>query len=132
MTDYGRARTCRGLAYKPNHHAPLNSLALMRGVLAAEERNERDAYIEALFQAMWVNQRNLNEPEEPTATLTEAGLDAGAYAQSIGRPEIKEQLRKITDDAIARDVFGVPTFFVDGRLFFGQDRLNFVRDVLLN
>ena len=63
-------------------------------------------------------------------TLKEAGLDADAYLKGIERADIKQKLLRNTEDAIARLVFGVPTFFVNNELFFGQDRLEFVVEAL--
>jgi 2-hydroxychromene-2-carboxylate isomerase len=63
-------------------------------------------------------------------TLNEVELDANAYFEAIERPDIKEDLTRNTDDAVRRGVFGVPSFFVNGELFFGQDRLEFVVEAL--
>lgn len=119
-----------GVAFKPNPIFPIRTLPLLRGALVAEDRGEADRYVKAVFEAIWVHERNLNEPEEVRAVLDSAGFDPEVYFAEIERDQIKERLRRNTDDAVARGVFGVPTFFVDGEMFFGQDRLHFVRSVL--
>ncbi len=120
-----------GVPLKESPHWPVLSLPVMRGVFVAEERGERDAYLKAMFEANFLFARNLNEPDEVRSTLVEAGLDAEAYFAGIQRDDVKDRLRKNTDGAVARGAFGVPTFFVGERMFFGQDRLHFVKDALL-
>lgn len=119
-----------GIPYKTNSHAPFTTLPLMRGVLVAEERGELDAYMDALFKPMWLEQKNVDDREVVRAALADAGLDPEPYFTEITRQDIKDRLRANTDAAMARGVFGVPTFFVADKLFFGQDRLHFVRDAL--
>ncbi len=94
-------------------------------------RGERDAFLEATFKAIHVDARKLHEADEVRRTLVDADLHADAYFAAIEKDDIKERLRLFTHDAIARGVFGVPTFFVGERMFFGQDRLRFVRLALL-
>ena len=96
----------------------------------AEDRGEADRYVKTVFEAIWVHERNLSEPQEVRAVLDSAGFDPEVYFVEIERDQIKERLRHNTDDAVARGVFGVPTFFTDGEMFFGQDRLHFVRSAL--
>lgn len=120
----------RGVRLVVGPHLPVRSLPLMRGSLVAAERGEATAYVDAIFDAIYVHQRNLNDLEMVRQTLNEAGLDATAYLEAIERPDIKATLASNTDHAVRRGVFGVPTFFVNGELFFGQDRLEFVVDAL--
>ena len=119
-----------GVAFKPTPYFPIRTLPLLRGALVAEERGEADRYVKTVFEAIWVHERNLNEPEEVRAVLDKGGFDPEVYFDEIERDQIKGQLRQNTDDAVARGAFGVPTFFVEGEMFFGQDRLNFVRSAL--
>lgn len=120
----------RGVRLVVGPHLPVRSLPLMRGSLVAAERGEATAYVDAIFDAIYVHQRNLSDLQLVRQTLNEAGLDANAYLEAIERPDIKANLVSNTDDAVRRGVFGVPTFFVNGELFFGQDRLEFVVDAL--
>jgi 2-hydroxychromene-2-carboxylate isomerase len=120
----------RNVPYRPNPHSPIRSLPLLRGVFVAEERGESDRYIQTVFEAIFVHCRNMSDMETVKAAFAEAGLDSGSYLREIERDDIKAKLRRNTDQAVARGVFGVPTFFVGEELFFGQDRLEFVRDAL--
>ncbi len=87
-------------------------------------------YCEAVFNAIWRQQRDLNDPAVVAATLAEAGFDAQEFGALVADPEVKAQLIANTDEAVSRGVFGAPTCFVGGQMFFGQDRLDFIRDAL--
>jgi 2-hydroxychromene-2-carboxylate isomerase len=115
-----------GVPFKPNPHFPVNTLALMRGAAAAQLDGLFDRYHPAMFKAMWVDGRNLNDIKEVAAVLTEAGLDAARFGQRIQDQDAKDRLKATSDEAVARGVFGAPTLFVDDMMFFGNDRLPFV------
>lgn len=119
-----------GVPLNPSPHWPIHSLQIMRGVFVAEERGELDAYLGAMFEANFMRARNLTEADEVRNTLVEAGLDADTYFAGIQRGDIKDRLRKNSDAAVSRGAFGVPTFFVGEQMFFGQDRLHFVKQAL--
>lgn len=121
-----------GVAFRFNPHFPVNTLALMRGAIGYQMRQPElfDRYVDAVFAAMWREPRNLGDAGEVAATLQEAGLDPQTFAGLVADPEVKAALIASTDEAVARGVFGAPTYFVDDRMFFGQDRLDFVREAL--
>lgn len=120
----------RGVPLRPNPNAPIRSLPLMRGVFVAEERGELDRYMKAIWEATFVNSKNTSDPEVVKDVLNAVGIDFGSYLTEIEREDVKAKLRDNTDRAIRKGVFGVPTFFVGEALFFGQDRLEFVREAL--
>lgn len=120
----------RGVTLIESRHVPFRSLPLMRGCFVAAERNETFRYVDTVFDAIFVHGRNLSDTKIVEETLAEAGLDADIYLRSMGREDVKQKLRHKTEEAIARGVFGVPSFFVNGELFFGQDRLEFVVEAL--
>ncbi len=113
-----------------NPYFPINTLQLMRGVFAARELRCETTYIAAIFKAIWVDARNLTDPAEVLAVLEEAELDARALMELVASPGIKQALIEATEAAVARGVFGAPTLFVAGHMFFGQDRLDFVEELL--
>jgi 2-hydroxychromene-2-carboxylate isomerase len=115
-----------GVPFQRNPHFPVNTLALMRGAAAAQLDGMFDRYHPAMFKAMWVEGRNLNDVKEVAAVLTAAGLDAAKFASRIQEQDVKDRLKATTDEAVARGAFGAPTSFVDGQMFFGNDRLAFV------
>lgn len=120
----------RGVPLRVSPFMPVRSLPLMRGSLVADERGEGRQYCDAIFDAVYTQERNLNDMELVKQTLREARLDADAYLQGIERADIKQKLTRNTEEAVARGVFGVPSFFVGKELFFGQDRLEFVVEAL--
>ena len=87
-------------------------------------------FLHAVFNALWVDALNLNEPQLVASTLTDAGFDIERVLALTNDPEVKTRLRSTTDEAVARGVFGAPTTFVGEHMFFGQDRLEWVRDAL--
>ena len=115
-----------GVPFQRNPFFPVNTLALMRGAAAAEIDGVFERYHPAVFRAMWVEGRNLNDIKEVAAVLAAAGLDAQKFGNRIQDQDVKDRLKATTDDAVARGVFGAPTSFVDGQMFFGNDRLPFV------
>ena len=115
-----------------NPHFPINTLTLMRGAcgLLMRRPDEFGRYAQAVFHAMWVAPRDLGDPGEVAAVLAQAGFDAAAFTALVGDAEVKADLIARTEASVARGAFGAPTFFVGNRMFFGQDRLDFVREAL--
>jgi 2-hydroxychromene-2-carboxylate isomerase len=115
-----------------NPHFPINTLTLMRGACGMLMRQPADfeRYVDAIFHAMCVAPRNLSDPGELAAVLAEAGFDAAAFMALVTDPEVKADLIARTEVSVARGAFGAPTFFVGQHMYFGQDRLDFVREAL--
>ena len=121
-----------GAPYARNPYFPINTLALMRGAIGFQSRgSDFSRYVDAIFPAMWEQQRNLGDPAELAKVLGEAGIDANEFTALIADPAVKEKLKAVTQEAVERGVFGAPTMFVDGKMYFGQDRLEFVADLLV-
>ena len=131
--DLARFAKRYGVPFAHNPFFPINTLVLMRGAAGVQLRSpERfDAYLKAVFSALWVEQKNLNDPAVLMATLAAAGFDPAAMQVLVAEPAVKDALRANTEGAVARGVFGAPTMFVGDTMFFGQDRLDFVREALL-
>ena len=119
-----------GVPFKRNPFFPVNTLALMRGAAAAQIDGIFERYHPAIYKAMWVDGRNLNDMAEVAKVLSEAGLDARKIGNRIQDQDVKDRLKATTDEAVARGVFGAPTSFVDDMMFFGNDRLPFVEMAL--
>lgn len=111
--------------FRRNPHFPVDTLRIMRGAVAARRLGPEvfGRYVGAMFEAMWRYPRKMDEPEVITETLRAAGLPAGELVAGMRDPDVKAELRAITEDAVARGVFGSPSFFVGPELFFGKDRL---------
>lgn len=123
-------RWCVPFTFNP--HFPINTLTLMRGAVGLQLRQPEDfaRYVDTVFHAMWVAPRNLGDATVLAQTLRDAGFDADAFTALVGDAEVKAQLIANTDEAVARGAFGAPSCFVGNELFFGQDRLDFVREAL--
>lgn len=119
-----------GVPFKLPPGFPINTLALMRGAIVAEQEGAAETYIEAMFRAVWAEARDMTEPKVVAAVLSAAGLDAQHFFARIAEQAIKDQLKANTEEAVERGAFGAPTFFVGEEMFFGQDRLDFVEEAL--
>ncbi|APW44860.1 2-hydroxychromene-2-carboxylate isomerase [Rhodoferax saidenbachensis] len=130
--DLGRFAKRYGVPFVMNPHFPINTLQLMRGVIGIQLREPArlDAFLKSVFEALWVKAANLNDPATVAATLAAAGFDPAQVFALVNDPEIKAALKTNTEEAVSRGVFGAPTVFVNGTMFFGQDRLDFVREAL--
>ncbi len=119
-----------GVPFTFNPHFPINTLTLMRGAVGLQMRQPASftRYVDAVFQSMWVAPHNLGDAAVLAATLGEAGFDAEAFIALVGDAEVKARLIANTEEAVARGAFGAPTCFVGDAMFFGQDRLDFVRE----
>jgi 2-hydroxychromene-2-carboxylate isomerase len=119
------------VAFDHNPYFPVNTLTLMRGAVGLQTQGPIfHKYMEAIFHAMWGEPRNLGAPDELVSVLRQAGIDVEAFQSLINDPAVKDQLKKNTEEAVARGVFGAPTFFVGQEMFWGQDRLDFVAEAL--
>jgi 2-hydroxychromene-2-carboxylate isomerase len=121
-----------GVTLRFNPHFPINTLTLMRGAAGMQLRRPEEflRYLDVIERAMWEQPKNLGDPDVLAATLTDAGFESAAFAALVADPEVKARLIANTEEAVARGVFGAPTFFVGAAMFFGQDRLDFVREAL--
>ena len=113
-----------------NSAFPVNTLLLMRGAFAAERDGVLDAYLEAGMKAMWEDDRDMSDPETFVTAMNAAGLNGAKLAEATQDPGIKGALAEATDAAVARGVFGIPTFFVGDEMFFGKERLGQVEEEL--
>ena len=119
-----------GTAFAMNPRFPINTTAMMRGCVAAQRRGEFEAYTDAVFGGMWRDARDMGDLAVLAKVISDAGLDAAAYAAAFEDQSVKDELRANTDAAVAAGVFGAPSFFVGDRLFFGQDRTHLVEMAL--
>ena len=117
-------------AFRFNPHFPVNTLKIMRGAVAAQALVCLAPYVEAVYAAMWEQQRNMADEAQILAVLAAAGLDGQALLQTSQEPDIKAALLSNTEQAHARGAFGSPTFFVDGEIYFGKDRLRDVEEAM--
>ena len=117
--------------FRMNPHFPLNTLALMRGAVAAEMEGLLPAYSDAMFRYMWEEPRKLGDPAVLAQTMADAGLPAERLLALSQEPTVKEKLMANTQAAVERGVFGLPSFHVGNELFFGKDSLTDVEAELM-
>ena len=113
-----------------NSHFPMNTITIMRGLVAARELDVEKAYIDVVLTAMWEQDKKMDDPEVVEAVWRDGGLDADALLAMIQTDDIKESLKTTTQAAADRGVFGIPTFFVGDEMFFGKERLGQVEEAL--
>jgi 2-hydroxychromene-2-carboxylate isomerase len=111
-----------------NPFFPVNTLLIMRGAVAAEFEGVFARYVDEVFKAMWGEPKKMDDPEVVHAVLTAAGFDGDALLARTQDQAVKDRLMANTQDSVARGAFGSPTFFVDGEIFFGKDRLSEVEE----
>src|SRR5881296_4561619 len=124
--NLARKAVLLGVPLNPPAFLPFNPLLALRTTLLASETRERDALIGALFQAVWVRGLHVSDTAVVEGVANEIGLSGAALVAGAQSPEIKKQLRSQTDEAISRDVFGVPSMEVADELFWGYDDFPFL------
>ena len=119
-----------------NEHFPLNTLYIMRGLIAFADRPQMEALCEGFFKAMWANNENLADPEIIGRIVAEAGVDPREWLAAINDETVKQRVFDINTELAGRGAFGAPTFFVErngkSEMHWGQDRIDFVREALLD
>ena len=111
------------ISFKWNEKFPINTLYLMRGALYAKKIGVINAYNKSIFNAMWIDNVNLNDPKNIAYILSKNDLNSKEFMEAAENLEIKTELKKVTAEAVEKGLFGVPSFIVDNTLFFGQDRI---------
>jgi 2-hydroxychromene-2-carboxylate isomerase len=132
MADLGRFAARYGVAFAENPFFPIHTLTLMRAATGLQMHQPQRfvPFVDAVFRAIWVDGKNMNEAQAVAAVWQSAGFDPAALLALAGEQPVKDRLKTITAEAVARGVFGAPTFFVDGQMHWGQDRLDFVKQAL--
>ena len=102
---------------------------MMRGYLCVEQSKKKE-YLETFFEAYWVNDIDLTKNENINLLLDNLNIDNNKFFNDLKNQSIKDELKKITNDAFEMDVFGAPTFIVNKKLFWGQDRLEYAIEEL--
>jgi len=114
------------IKFKFNTYFPVQSLNLMRGVLIARKENKTSLYIDKFFDACWKDGLNLNDQKIVDKILEDLNFNLKTYKLKISEQKIKDELIKRTKDAFLKGVFGAPSFIINNKMFWGQDRLEFV------
>ena len=130
--DMNRYAKRYGVPLKLNPHFPINTITLMRAASGLQLNSDArfDLYCATIFKAIWVDSKNMNDLAIVGSVLHDAGFDGAAMLALSSLQEVKDLLKTQTQAAVERGIFGAPTFFVGDEMFWGQDRLDFVREAL--
>ena len=110
-----------------NSKFPINSLNIMRGYLFINNEN-KDLYLNEIFDAYWKNNLDISNEKIIKSILKRCKIDPNSFFEGIKDPKIKEELKNVTREAHNKGIFGTPTFIVNNKIFWGQDRLEFALD----
>jgi 2-hydroxychromene-2-carboxylate isomerase len=110
-----------------NSNFPINSLNIMRGYLFVNVEN-KELYLNIMFDAYWKNNLDISNEEIIKTLLKKCNIEPTIFFDGIKNPKIKEELKNATQEAHDKEIFGAPTFFVNNKIFWGQDRLEFALD----
>ena len=114
-----------------NSKFPINSLYIMRGYLTVDESKKKD-YLETFFNAYWQNDTDLTDEKNIIHLLENLSINHEDFFKSISKQETKDELKNFTSEAFKKEIFGAPTFVVNNKIFWGQDRLDYALDELKN
>ena len=113
------------IKFKFNSYFPIRSLNLMRGVLVAEEDNYKSYYIDSIFQAIWQDGLNMNDENIIQKILKNLNVNPKTFLLRSASSSIKDSLKKRTNEAYEKGIFGAPSFVSNNKIFWGQDRIEF-------
>ena len=112
-----------------NVNFPINSLYLMRGFIFISD-DQKDRFIDICFDYYWEKNKDISKKDVIKMILGECNIDENLFSDGINNQKIKDELKNLTSDAFAKDVFGAPTFVINNKLFWGQDRLDYALEEL--
>ena len=113
-----------------NDKFPINSLYLMRGTLVLED-NILKEYIDTFFESYWQFNTDLSDRNIFEKKLNQIGINVDKFFQDIEKKEVKEKLKLFTNEAFSKKIFGAPTFLYNNKIYWGQDRLDYVVDEVI-
>jgi 2-hydroxychromene-2-carboxylate isomerase len=117
------------ISFKWNLKFPINSLSIMRGYLSVED-SQKENYLNIFFNAYWRDNLDLSSEKEFSKLLESLNIDSKIFFDKITQQSIKDTLKQLTNDAFEKEVFGAPTFIVNNKIFWGQDRLEYALEEL--
>ncbi|WP_440670280.1 2-hydroxychromene-2-carboxylate isomerase [Candidatus Pelagibacter sp. HIMB1483] len=115
------------ISFKWNDKFPINSLYLMRGFISIDPQF-KNKYLDTCFDAYWKNNIDISIEKNINNILDACKIDKKNFFDKIQEQQIKDELKSCTDEAFKKDIFGAPTFVINNKLFWGQDRLEYAID----
>ena len=118
----------KNISFNFNSYFPIKTVNFMRGAIVARDEDFEKIYIEKIFNAIWKDGLNMNDQIVINKVLKNIDLNPKTFLTKVADQKIKDKLRKLTDDALEKGIFGAPTFFVNKKMFWGQDRISYAID----
>ena len=115
------------ISFKWNSKFPINSLNIMRGYLCVEN-SKKEEYLNSFFEAYWKEDQDLSNEENIKYLLKKLKINEHDFFNLISNQDNKDKLKQLTQEAFEKEVFGAPTFIVNNKIFWGQDRLEYALD----
>lgn len=134
--QYERLETARFIRrhgitkFQSNPFFPVNTLMIMRGAIAARAMGVFERYVDEMYRHMWAEPKKMDDPNIVRGVLDAAGFESARWFELIQSTPVKDELLHNTERSVERGTFGSPTFFVDGEIFFGKDRLREVEEMI--
>ena len=118
----------KNIKFSFNSYFPIKTVNFMRGVIIAKDDNYEKIYVEKIFDSIWRDGLNMNDNIIINKVLKNLDLNPSIFFGKVSDIKIKDKLKKLTNDALKKGIFGAPTYYVNRKIFFGQDRLSYAID----
>ena len=118
----------KNIKFSFNSYFPIKTVNFMRGAIIANDDNYEKIYVEKIFDSIWRDGLNMNDNIIINKVLKNLDLNPSIFFGKVSDIKIKDKLKKLTNDALKKGIFGAPTYYVNRKIFFGQDRLGYAID----
>ena len=118
----------KNIKFSFNSYFPIKTVNFMRGAIIAKDDNYEKIYVEKIFDSIWRDGLNMNDNIIINKVLKNLDLNPSIFFRKVSDIKIKDKLKKLTNDALKKGIFGAPTYYVNKKIFFGQDRLSYAID----
>jgi len=118
----------KNIKFSFNSYFPIKTVNFMRGAIIAKDNNYEKIYIEKIFDSIWRDGLNMNDNIVINKVLKNLDLNPDMFFGKVSNIKIKDKLKKLTNDALKKGIFGAPTYYINRKIFFGQDRLSYAID----
>ena len=118
----------KNIKFSFNSYFPIKTVNFMRGAIIAKDDNYEKIYVEKIFDSIWRDGLNMNDNIIINKVLKNLDLNPSIFFGKVSEIKIKDKLKKLTNDALKKGIFGAPTYYVNRKIFFGQDRLSYAID----
>ena len=128
--DHQRWSQRTGLPFNRPSIFPIKTSRALRGSVVMRQQGLEEAYVQAVMTAYWVDDQDIAQPEVLARIVDRLGADGEKFLTQVDGPGPRDEVARVTDEGIGRNVFGAPMFFVGDEMFWGKDRLDFIEELL--